>query len=178
MIALPFSPQFFKKLDMYQELKNFESERDIHDHNWEVEKYILFKVSNPGYLNPRSSSLNTGHIASLRSEGIKKGKFKNPATSLSNDLVIANNLVSRDLAEKSPFFYATKEISINQRGFIAGKVLAETNSLVNPEKYEGWIKLWNIAFIATTVALFSTSLLTLINLLEKVCGLLILFRTE
>jgi hypothetical protein len=128
---LPFSPSFFKRLEVYQELKDFEDEGKL---TWEYEKKVLIYASS-------AKAIRIGQPIS--SGDISLVIFNN--TDKDNDaLDVIRSLEIRGFGElTNPYPYGSSDrIRLNSKGYMAGRVLKETQSLKKAGWYWFWIKMW------------------------------------
>lgn len=148
---LPFTPSFFKRLEIYQDLKDFEEEGK---ETWKYEKKLLLEMAT-------SKSISIGKP--LYIPDLPHSLFKKPLDeeTTGEEIRKANNvvdsLVARGLADKeevdteplvatvTPLIpWKSINIKINARGYLAGRVLKETDGLRKTKQYEKYIKLWYI----------------------------------
>lgn len=166
VMDVPFSPYFFKKLDVYQQLRDYELRGGSW---WEGEKVVLSKVANSIYQRPLSSYLNRGHVYNFLHEDI--GTTDNPREIpyiLCDPADVMGNLVERGFGEWHP---NERVIKINQRGYLAGKVLLETDLLGNCSRYENWVRTWWVLYWVGVVFIVFQTALTLLNFILKLVGI-------
>jgi hypothetical protein len=126
---LPFSPSFFKRLEVYQQLKDFEDEGKL---TWEHEKKILIYATN-------SKAVRIGQPIS--SHDVAQVIFND--TSKSGDaLDTIRSLEVRGFGELTDPFFVFDRIKLNSKGYVAGRVLKETQGLKKAGWYWFWIKMW------------------------------------
>jgi hypothetical protein len=120
-MELPFSPSFFRKIDIYQQLKTFESEQKP---IWEAEKQLLMWAAGPGHQNP-GENIGRHTVGKVLEEAINNGTFRGTPDALSyevNGHQVALSLVTRGFADTSPA-PAGQIAQINLKGLLAGLVL-------------------------------------------------------
>lgn len=159
---LPFSPTFFKKLDIYQRLLIFENQgKPI----WYAEKLLL----------EWAASQHHQHLGAYISEGTAKRAFDKPlaegrfnnhkkeAAYVADAQHVLDALVVRGFADERPNL--PKEVRINKDGLMAGTVLNETNLLNNKWSYQIWILIWWIILTLALIILVgqATSAISMIN---------------
>ncbi len=147
---LPFSPSFFKRLEIYQELKDFEEEGKK---TWKHEKKVLLQAA-------ISKQLPIGHR--IDEKDVQLLCFSLPVdesaheNALEISVNIIDSLIRREYGEKDQFLHnPTFGIKINARGYLAGRVLKETKELKKTGIYEFFITTWYV------VIFFAFLLLTL-----------------
>jgi len=141
---LPFSPTFFKKLDIYQRLVTFENQRKP---IWYVEKLLLEWAVSPHHQH-LGAYISEGTAKRALDKSLAEGKFNNhqkEAEYVANAQHVLDALVVRGFADERPNL--PQEVRINKEGLLAGTVLKETNLLQNKWRYQIWITSWWLLLI-------------------------------
>lgn len=145
---LPIVPSFFKKLDVYQRLKD--AEKDMKDKSiWEAEKTVLIWAAGPDH-QLVGSFITEEHIKDIVEKEFMARAIKGDETAtklIDYALVFRNQvleaLVMRDFAvERLPEGRIPYGIRINPDGFLAGNILLNTSSLTKNWRYQSWIWAW------------------------------------
>ena len=162
-MELPFSPSFFKKLEIYQILCQYEKEKE-NENVWEFEKRILiwaYKHNFPqrlfGSEEKEAVLVEAVNKRLLNSQEI--GKI--PGTN-----VVLGSLSHRGFAEITPS--DENKAIINRSGYLAGEILIETNNLKSVFKFEFWRDMWWVILILGFLFLFSQTASVIISLIEKI----------
>jgi hypothetical protein len=150
---LPFTPSFFREMDIYQKLREYESEKG--ENSWTFEKLFLmwvYKHHYPGRI-VGSNEIETVTEKAVNEKTITSKELKKqPGTN-----VLLDSLHHRGFTDE-----AQKDncAVINRDGYIAGKVLIATDGLRKNIKYDAIRIFWWLILIAGSLAL----LLQVINL--------------
>jgi hypothetical protein len=164
---LPFSPTFFRKIDLFQQLMEFENQKDK-KHLWDGEKAVLIWASSEHHQHLGSTiddhhvkdALNYCVVEKYLTEANKermKGSLKHILESL--PVYGFGDLVST--ADPK-----TSSVRINRNGILAGRILAETNSLTNTWKYRIWIFIWWLILITAGVLLLTQTIIAVKSLFQ------------
>lgn len=150
-MELPFTPYFFKKLAVYQRLKELDEEgKDL----WEDEKKVLLWTVGPEHQFP-GGAITANHIQPIT------GRDREVSQRVLEGLEVHGFVEQRSQDEN---------LRISQEGLLAGRVLKETNGLTKRQKYEDWIKNWWVLFwVGVFLVIFQTALVVL-NFLLKFMG--------
>lgn len=160
---LPFTPSFFKQIDIYQKLREFEA-RISTKPIWEVEKLILLWADSKDHQHI-ASYISPSNIQQYLHEAINTRKVSLEAVdSVVSPQHALNALVTRGFAEKHP---VNESVRINSEGFIAGKILRETQNLTDTWKYKFWQALWWLIFMAAVLLLLSQTIGSIFQLLDR-----------
>lgn len=147
-MELPFSPSFFKKIEIYQQLKGYQ--KIEHGGSiWIDEKSVLL-----WYV----SSENTSKGSPITRHRIKDIIDKNKTISLEHAKEIFHGLSMRRFLDKS----ADEESGFfNRDAYFAGEVLTETIGLGATRKYDLWILIWWIILISALIIVLCEAFLKL-----------------
>lgn len=163
---LPFSPTFFRKMDVFQQLREYESQKDK-KHLWEGEKALLLWAGSEHHQH-LGSAINIKHVHDAlkycvkenfipESERVRmKGSLRYILESLPTHEF---GLLVDDSDPKNP------SVKINRNGILAGQILTETNNLKTPIMYQAWIFIWWIVLGGATLILINQSLQALLGIL-------------
>jgi hypothetical protein len=153
---LPFFPTFFRKMDIFQQLKEYESQND-EKHLWKGEKCVLIWAASEHHQH-LGSAIEINHvkdaldycvsrkIISAKERDELKGSSRHILESLP---VYEFGELQVDSEVKNP------RVKINRNGILAGRILRETKSLRNTHSYDFWIVLWWAVLLAAAVILVS-----------------------
>ncbi|MEI6478174.1 MAG: hypothetical protein WCO52_04265 [bacterium] len=146
---LPIVPSFFRRIDVYQRLIDAEHEiatKDI----WDSEKAALMWAAGPdhkfvgSYISKENIEdlLKREFNARLAAGDASAQRLIDFIVGFSKEVMEA--LVMRGFAIEKPIdsSQGAYKIRINPDGFLAGKILIETNSLKSAWRYKLWIGLW------------------------------------
>lgn len=166
---LPFTPTFFKKLDIYQQMVNFEKAVDIKP-IWKAEKVVLLWAIGRGHQHV-GSYISTGNVKdALESEVRDGGMLGESAVGYAVHIQqVLDALVIRGLADPHQ---SNNTIRVNQNGFLAGMILEETNFFNNTGKFRFWTLAWWGVLISASVILMNQALEALGGIFNFVMSLL------
>lgn len=166
---LPFSPTFFRKMDIYQQLKEYEGQKDK-KRLWEGEKIVLIWAGSEHHQH-LGSAINSDHVKHaftycLDADFITKSDKKRLE---GNEPYILDCLVTHELAELHDSSIPTQpSVKINRNGILAGQIIIETKNLKETSQYKRWSIQW---FLLYGIA-FTLLIVQVINgLVELVCKL-------
>jgi hypothetical protein len=140
---LPFSPTFFRKMDIFQQLMEYENQKKKKQ-LWEGEKALLIWAGSEHHQH-LGSAIDLHHVKDaleycVREKFIteaEKDRMKGSVRHILESLVTHEfGTVYDDSNPKSP------SIKINRNGILAGDILTETNNLKKPRKYKKWSWDW------------------------------------
>src|SRR3989338_3616005 len=127
---LPFSPTFFRKMDIFHQLVEYESQKKI-KHLWEGEKALLVWAGSEEHQH-LGSPLDTKHVKNALDYCVRIGfipqsendRMRNSARHILESTITHEfgELVNNS-NEKNP------RIRINRNGILAGLILSETKNL-------------------------------------------------
>lgn len=154
---LPFSPTFFRKIDIFQQLKEFESQKDK-KHLWEGVKALLVWGGSEHHQH-LGSFLGSNHVKDaleycVKENFINEEERKRLVYSCPH---ILESLPVYGFGDQGPSPDPKQpSVKINRNGVLAGRILVETNFLKNTWwKYQVWIIIW--WFILGTAAIILIS---------------------
>lgn len=136
---LPFSPTFFRKMDIFQQLMEYESQKDK-KHLWEGEKVSLIWAGSELHQH-LGSPIDIHHLRNAFDYCVEKYFITEAEKGrlIGGSRHILESLVTHELAilydysnPKNP------RIKINRNGILAGQILIETNNLKSTGKYKRW----------------------------------------
>lgn len=165
---LPFSPTFFRKMDVFQQLMEYESQKE--KHLWEGEKALLMWARGEEHQH-LGSALGINHVKDALDYCVRKNfipqsendRMRGSARHILESLTTHEfgNLVDNS-NPRNP------GIKINRNGILAGQILIETNNLNNPMMYQAWIFIWWIVLGGATLILLNQSLRALFDILKSI----------
>ena len=158
-MELPFTPSFFKEIEIYQRLMSLEKENKT---IWESEKLVLSYAAGPGHAHP-GTPLGRDHVGEVIENAVNNGKISSKAIKVSGHQDVLNSLVTRGFAEA----VGVDRARITQEGLFAGKILNDTNLLKKRQKYITWIFFWWIVFGFAVLLLLCQSIVSVIELINK-----------
>lgn len=162
---LPFTPTFFKKLDIYQQLVDYEKAVEIKP-IWKAEKVVLLWAIGRGHQHI-GSYISTGNVKDpLEMEVKEDGRLGESAVAYAVHIQqVLDALVVRGLAEAHP---SNSSVRINQNGFIAGKIIEETDFLTRTFKYRVWTWLWWGLLTMATIILVNQTINALLGIFNLI----------
>lgn len=165
---LPFLPTFFNKIDIFQQLEEFEKEKKI-KRLWDGVKAVLLWSASIGHQH-LGSAIGSRHVIDSLNSAVSEGY-------LSQEDKIRMDGSSKHILESLPNygfgeFVGTADprnpsVRISRNGILAGKILKETNGLKNKWKYEVWIVLWWILLGIAGLILISQVISALHNIFPQ-----------
>lgn len=168
---LPYSPTFFRKMDLYQQLKEYESQKDK-KRLWEGEKALLIWAGSEHHQH-LGSAIDTHHVKDALDYCVREHFI----TSTERDRIkgsLRHILESLPTHEFGEVFDNTNpkepRIKINRNGILAGQILFETNNLKKTYKYNRWTLEWYFLYYLAGFILITQmakGLIELINLVFK-----------
>lgn len=176
---LPFSPTFFQKIEVYQQLIGFESQMDKKK-LWEGEKAVLLWAQSERHQH-LGSAINQDCIKDAIIYCSTQPYFEDKKIDrfMNDEINILRNLLSKGFgttAYRNPD--QVMDLVINNKGLLAGQILVETNNLQNNSKYERYIKWWwiflylgVIVLVGQAVGAISSTFLTLVGLIKWIIEL-------
>jgi hypothetical protein len=140
---LPFSPTFFRKMDIFQQLMEYESQKKKKQ-LWEGEKAVLMWAGSEHHQH-LGSAIGLNHakdaleycVTEKFITGAERDRMKGSVRHIIESLITHEFASLHDDSNpKSP------SIKIDRNGILAGDILIETNNLKNPRKYKKWSWDW------------------------------------
>ncbi len=151
---LPFSPTFFRKIDIFQQLKEYESQKD-EKHLWEGEKAVLIWSASDQHQH-LGSSLDAHHVKNALDYcvqkkfmiGSEKERLQGSARHILDSLPVHEfGTLENSSDPKQP------RVTINRNGILAGEILIKTKGLINTREYEKWKWDWYLLYWLTGLLL-------------------------
>ncbi len=156
---LPFSPTFFIRIDIFQQLVDFENEKDVKK-LWDGVKAVLLWSASIHHQH-LGSAIGANHVQNALKLAVSERYLseEDKKRMYNSAKYILESLPSYGFGE----FVVTADTSnpsvrISRNGILAGKILKETNSLKYIWKYQIWTILWWIFLGAAGVILLSQTL--------------------
>lgn len=152
---LPFSPTFFRKMDIYQQLMEYEGQKSK-KHLWKGEKAVLIWSASEHHQH-LGSFINTGHLEDalkycVQEKFITKAEHERMKGSARH---ILDSLPVHEFGElEEGINLKTSSVKINRNGILAGRILTETNFLNNNWAYNAWTLAWWFVLGAGAIILF------------------------
>jgi hypothetical protein len=168
---LPYSPTFFRKMDIYQQLKEYEGQKDK-KRLWEGEKALLIWAGSEHHQH-LGSAIDTHHVKDALDFCVKEHFITDTERERIKGSLrhILESLPTHEFGEvfdntnpKEP------RIKINRNGILAGQILLETKNLKKTYKYYRWNLEWYfLYYIAGSILIIQMvkGLIELIILLYK-----------
>ena len=165
---LPFSPTFFRKMDIFQQLMEYESQKKI-KRLWEGEKALLMWAGGEEHQH-LGSPLDNQHVK----DALDYCVTKNFIPQSENDRMkgsarhILEGTTTHEFGElvddTNP---RNPRIKINRNGILAGQVLIETKNLKKTFKYKKWSCDWYLLYFVAGLLLVFQVLKVLVELIQK-----------
>lgn len=168
MTLLPFSPTFFRKMDVFQQLMEYEDQKDK-KHLWEGEKAVLIWAGSDQHQH-LGSAINSNHVKDALAYCVKERFIsQDEKTRLENSVShILRSLEVHEfgMAESIP---ASKiDLVINRNGVLAGQILLETNNLRKPKKYKNWSNDWWFIYYTAGLLLFLQFVKVVVEIIKEI----------
>ncbi|MCH7951412.1 hypothetical protein IH980_01560 [Patescibacteria group bacterium] len=128
-MELPFTPSFFKKLNIFEELNNY-NKVDPRRGTWSKEKKVLGWASSKENTN-RGRRLTKNIVKNILDEKGSRNHLIEEAQEVLNSLESRKFLSRFEYGESGLF---------NERAFLAGKILLDTKNL----KRSGYYLFWTV----------------------------------
>ncbi len=140
---LPFSPTFFRKMDIFQQLMEYESQKGKKK-LWEGEKAVLIWAGSEHHqhlgsaigLNHAKDALDYCVRAKFITES-ERDRMKGSLRYIIESLIIHEFASLHD--DSNP---KRPSIKIDRNGILAGDILIETDNLKDPGTYKKWSLDW------------------------------------
>ena len=163
------TPTLFRKLDVYHQLIDYEKEADIKP-IWKAEKIVLLWAVSKEHRDVGSFIRTRNIKATLEAEVKQNGKLGTDAIdyAVNKQQQVLEALVAHGFGEMHT---TTNHVRINQNGFIAGKILKDTDYLKNTLMFRIWTWVWWIVLSAAALILLDQSVGALFGILEKMASL-------
>lgn len=152
---LPFSPTFFREIDIFQQLMEYESQKDK-KLLWKGEKAVLVWGASDQH-QFLDEGLNWEHVKSALAYCVEK-KFITESERVELTKPTLRTHIIRSLSVHGFGDFLDDESSpvrINRNGILAGAVLTETDFLNKRWRYQVWIYAWWLILGAAGLILVS-----------------------
>src|SRR5258708_1819341 len=150
---LPFSPTFFRKMDIYQQLMEYEAQRK-EKHLWDGEKAVLIWAGSDQHQH-LGTSIDNNHMKQIldycKDQGFLTDKDVGRLQSQAEQIL--QSIVVREFAEQTGNPASKYQLRINRDGILAGQILKETKNLKKPWRYRQWTIDWWFAYYAAGILL-------------------------
>jgi hypothetical protein len=163
---IPFTPSSFRKLDLLQQLMEYESHKNEKS-LWNGVKAVLIWAASVHHQN-LGSFIGINHVKDAleyckREEFIDEKERKRLVYSCQHILesLPVYNFGDQGLSPdpKQP------SVKINRNGILAGRILVETNFLTNTWlRYNSWIIAWWLILASAAIILFSQVIVAVNNI--------------
>lgn len=137
MSQLPFTPTFFRKIDIYQQLLTFE-ETESRTSTWDREKIIL-KWATSSENTAKGERITKNNIKDILDKSLKHYVLIEDAQKVLNSLYTRSFLNNFDYGESG---------ILNSNAQMAGRIIFETKNIKNTKYYHFWISIWWFIFWA------------------------------
>jgi len=162
---LPFSPTFFRKMDIFQQLMEYEDEKSK-KHLWEGEKAVLIWAASEHHQH-LGSFIDSNHVKDALKYCAKE-KFitesenhrMQPSARHILDSLPVHEFGDR---EENPDPKISR-IKINRNGILAGRILTETSLLEETRQYQIWTSVWWIVLGAAALILLAQALNAVVDI--------------
>ncbi|HWA52336.1 MAG TPA: hypothetical protein VG895_04770 [Patescibacteria group bacterium] len=160
---IPFTPASFRKLDILQQLMEYESHKKEKS-LWNGVKAVLIWAASVHHQH-LGSYIGPNHVKSAldycRDEKFISEDERNRLVNSCSHIL--QSLPVYGFGDEDP--NSNQSVKINRNGVLAGRILVETNFLKNTWlRYKVWIVVWWIILIAASVILISQVISTLKNI--------------
>lgn len=154
---LPFTPASFRKLDILQQLMEYESHKKEKS-LWNGVKALLIWAASEHHVH-LGSFLGPNHVKSAlqHSEFFSEEERKRLVDSCAH---ILESLTVYGFGEQGPSPDPKQpSVKINRNGVLAGRILVETNFLKNTWwRYQIWVFVWWLILVVAAIILISQTI--------------------
>ncbi len=169
-MILPFTPSSFRKLDIFQQLMEYESHRN-EKHLWDGVKAVLIWAASPNHQH-LGSYIDTGHVKDAlkycADEGFISEKERERLVDSCRHIAESLPVYMFGEFETEQLNSENKLVRINRDGILAGRILFETNFLKqNLLQYKFWIYMWWFVLALAFVLLLTQTTEGLKNLFSQ-----------
>lgn len=169
---LPFSPTFFRKIDLFQQLMEFESQK-VQKHLWDGEKAVLIWSGSDKH-QLLGTPIDHNHVkdALQYCEDTEYISAGDKQRLLGNVTDILESLAVHGFGERTDVIGRHNvQLRININGILAGQILAETNNLKINYKYRIWTYDWLLLYYSAGLLLVIQVIKGMIELFDKISKL-------
>ncbi|SRR5260221_601507 len=168
-MTLPFSPTFFRKIDIFQQLMEYEEQKDK-KHLWEGEKALLIWAGSENHQHV-GSAIDLHHVKDALTYCVQAGFISEEERDRMKGSVrhILESLPTHEFGEvydttnpKNPL------IKINRNGVLAGQILIETKNLKKNYRYKRWAWDWYFLYFLAGLLLVVHFAIAISDFLEKI----------
>ena len=165
---LPFSPTFFRKMDIYQQLMEYESQKDK-KRLWEGEKALLMWAGSEHHQH-LGSAIDLHHVKNALDYCAEAGLIVESERDRMKGSVrhILEGLTTHEFGSvydnsnpKNPL------VKINRNGILAGQVLIETQNLKKLKMFNKWSRDWYFLYYLAGLLLTVQVIKGIIELMES-----------
>ncbi len=165
---LPFSPTFFKKMDVFQQLMEYEDQKDK-KHLWEGEKAILIWAGSDQHQH-LGSPIDSKHVKDALeysfNEGFISQDEKTRLEGSASHILRSLEVHEFGKAESNPAYKI--DLVINRNGVLAGQILLETNNLRKYKKYKRWSRDWWFIYYVAGFLLFLQFVKVVVEIIKEI----------
>lgn len=150
---LPFSPMFYRKVALFQELMEYENQGKIKE-LWQAEKAALYWAAGKHHQH-LGQSIDWKNIKDALSIWVADGYMtaKTQGDYDGQRYQVLKNLEIHEFAKKSDVKKTGYWVIINKDGILAGEIIRETKNLKNLWKYKLWVMDWYLLYYAAGLLL-------------------------
>lgn len=143
---LPFSPTFFRKIDVFQQLVEYESQKD-NKHLWEGEKVVLIWAASDQHQH-LGTAININHVNDAFDYCIKNNLITESEKKRLKDSFsyILQSLSIHEFGNPKSIPEDRVDLIINRNGILAGEILVETKNLKRVNEYKLWVLDWYLLY--------------------------------
>lgn len=156
---LPFSPTFFRKIDIFQQLKEFEGQKDKKT-LWEGVKALLVWGGSEHHQH-LGSFLGPNHVKDALAYCVKENIITEEERKrlVYSCPYILESLPVYGFGDQGPSPDSKQpSVKINRNGVLAGRILAETDFLRQTWRYKIWIVIWWLILGTAAIILVSQTI--------------------
>jgi hypothetical protein len=150
---LPFSPTFFRKMDIFQQLMEYEGQKRK-KHLWEGQKAVLIWAASDQHQH-LGSAIDSHHVKHALEYCVQENFISQSEHDRMKGSVfhILESLPTYEFGSPKSNPAYRVDMIINRSGILAGEILIETNNLKNPQKYQRWSRDWYFVYYLAGILL-------------------------
>jgi hypothetical protein len=169
---LPFSPTFFRKIDLFQQLMEYENLKDK-KHLWAGVKALLMWAASEHHQHI-GSSINKDHVKDALNYCVEEKFLASSEGERMMDSArhILESLITYEFGTvydnsnpKNP------QVKLNRNGILAGQILVETKNLISTDRYQKWSFDWYLLYWSAGLLLFFQVIKALIEIIKEIRNL-------
>ena len=165
---LPFSPTFFRKMDIFQQLMEYEAQTDV-KRLWRGEKAVLIWAGSEHHQHI-GSAIDSSHIKDALCFAETNGYITHEEKVELEPSVshILGCLITHEFGCSVSNPAQRLDLKINRNGILAGRILVETKNLKKPGVFKKWTWDWWLIYYVAGLIIVGQLLKLCIDLYSSV----------